>query len=168
MPRYSTLPPSYFPNAKFLVHTAVDMPERLMREVLRASGGRTRFTVYEMVAKLFDAPIKAGVVPTRNPSARLPADAARASLALRQAAEKKMAEKKEERRKRRAESGGGEDDDDVDDADDIDLETARALIAAEVPLMEVRVCMCLDAGVSRAKAPRCGLLACGSPVRGWK
>lgn len=126
------MPPArYLPNAKFLVHVEVDMPERLMREVLRASGWRTRFIVYEIVANLFDAPIKPGVVPA--PTGRSPAVAAAANLKLRQAAEDKLAAKREKREAAAAEGKGGGDEED----DEIDLETARALIAAEVPLMEV-------------------------------
>ncbi|CAB1115139.1 unnamed protein product [Ectocarpus sp. CCAP 1310/34] len=107
------------------------MPERLMREVVRASGWRTRFIVYEIVAKLFDAPIKPGVVPT--PTGRSPAVAAAANLKLREAAEEKLAAKRERREAVAAEGKGGGD----EEEDDIDLETARALIAAEVPLMEM-------------------------------
>lgn len=115
------------------------MPERLMREVLRASGWRTRFIVYELVAKLFDAPTKPGVSPA--PTGRPPAVAAAASLKLRQAAEAKLAATRElraEERRSRGEDGGGAEGGE-EEKDEIDLETARALIAAEVPLMEVRV-----------------------------
>ncbi len=137
------------------------MPERLMREVLRASGWRARFVVYEIVAKLFEGSVKPGVAPARSGAARLPGVSAAATLQLRRAAEEKVAARKEERllRRRRRNGGGGggaedgggtggggvgddDDDEEEDDEDDFDLDTARALIAAEVPLMEVCVCVC--------------------------
>lgn len=127
------------------MHTEVAVPERLMREVLRASGWRARFVVYEIVAKLFEGSVKPGVAPARSGAARLPAVSAAATLRLRRAAEEKVAAKKEERLLRRQRSGGGgdgDDDEEDDDDDDIDLDTARALIAAEVPLMEVCLCLC--------------------------
>ncbi|CAM9987614.1 unnamed protein product [Ectocarpus fasciculatus] len=134
--RFVSVVHRYLPNAKFLVHVEVDMPERLMREVLRASGWRTRFIVYEIVANLFDAPIKPGVVPPAT--GRSPAVAAAANLMLRQAAEEKLAAKRERREAAAAAAAAGEGEGAGDEEDDeIDLETARALIAAEVPLMEM-------------------------------
>lgn len=68
-----------------MFHIEADLPERLMRELHEASGWRTRFVCYEIVAKIYTAPVRPGAMPA--PHGRPPGVAAAEARRLREKAE---------------------------------------------------------------------------------